>query len=142
MKLVKKYRGKLSILIAASLALSILLTVRLVWATPPGLSIKVTAPNQLQLTVTNGVTNGIYSIYWREFLNSPPDWDWLTVGTTGQTNFLIDISETETGFFEAVATDDIDGDLVVNEQDARPFDPSIGIVTVTIETPANGANVQ
>jgi hypothetical protein len=141
MKLVKMHRGHLAIFGGASLALLTLLTARLVRATPPGLSIKMTAPDQVQLTVTNGTPTGVYCIYWREFLNSPPDWDWLAVGTAGQTNFLVDI-ETTTGFFQAFSTDDIDGDFVPNEQDARAFDPSIGILTVTIESPANGSVVQ
>jgi hypothetical protein len=37
---------------------------------------------------------------------------------------------------------DFDLDGFPNYEDARPFDPSIWILTVTIESPANGANVQ
>jgi hypothetical protein len=54
----------------------------------------------------------------------------------------LDLGDTYTGFFRAVNGNDFDLDGVPNSQDARPFDPSIGILTVTIESPANGSNVQ
>ena len=144
MKFVQQHRAKIAAIVGAGLALLILAAARPVSASPPGLSITLMASNTIQLTVTNGSPVGAYDLYWKEFLDAVPgwDWDWLATGTTGQTNFVVDISETETGFFVAVSGDDFDGDGVPNEKDARPFDPTIGILTVTIESPANGSTVQ
>jgi len=142
MKLVQSYGGKLATVLAAVLLLTLIFTARFAWGINPGLSITLTAPDTIRLTVTNGVTNGVYEVYWKEFLDSDTDWEWIATGTNGQTAFLVDISDTETGFFIALDGGDFDADNVLNIQDARPFDRNIGILTVTIETPANGSNVQ
>ena len=142
MKLIHKHPGKLVAIVVGVLALLTVFAARLVWAVPPGLSIMLTPTNTVQLTVTNGSPTGMYDIYWQEFLDTTATWEWVATGTTGQTNFLVDISETETGFFVAASGNDFDGDGVPNTSDARPFDPAIGILRVTIESPANGSNVQ
>jgi hypothetical protein len=119
-----------------------------VWGTPPGLSIALTSTNTVALTVTNGTPSGTYEIWWSEFLDpngsfTNGDWTLLEPGSTGQTNFgPYDITELWTGFFRAVGTNDVDGDAALDYQDSRPFDPSIGILRVTIEAPANGSTVQ
>ncbi len=118
-----------------------------VWSTPFGLKITLTSTNTVALSITNAATNGIYEIWWTEFLDPNStftncDWWLVQVGSAGQTNFgPYYVSETYTGFFLGLGTDDFDGDGVPDYQDARPFDPSVGTLTVTIESPANGALV-
>jgi hypothetical protein len=98
------------------------------------------------LTVTNGSPSVTYEIYWQEFLVPTVNFtngDWIDVysGTVGQTNFYLDLGDLSTGFFRAVNTNDFDGDGILNYQDARPLDPTVGLLRVTIESPANGSNV-
>jgi hypothetical protein len=120
-----------------------------VWSqtAPPALSITLTGTNTVTLTVTNGVSTNLYEIWWTEFLSGDvaiTDGAWIDVydGTTGQTNFPMILGDTDTGFFRAVNGNDFDNDGIPNWEDARPFDPSVGILRVTIESPANGSNVQ
>jgi hypothetical protein len=96
----------------------------------------------LQVTITNGVGTAIYELYWIPELNSSIyPWNWLAVGATGQTNFLLDVSQTTQGFIEAKVGFDTDSDGVADWQDSRPNDASKGILTVTIESPANGSTI-
>jgi len=115
--------------------------------TVPGLSIALTGTNQVTLVVTNGSPTNVYQIWWTEFLDANAlvltngAWTVVAAGTTGQTNFVLTYV-TDTGFFRAINGSDFDNDGFPDWEDARPFDPNVGILTVTIETPANGSNVQ
>ena len=96
----------------------------------------------VQVTITNGVNTAVYELYWTPELNSSLyPWNWLAVGTTGQTNFVLDVSQTTQGFIEAKVGNDTDGDSIVDWQDSRPKDASAGILTVTIESPTNGSTI-
>jgi hypothetical protein len=147
MRTVTKHWAKLVAAGGLSLALIALFVQGVARGDAPGLTIALTGTNEVTLTVTNGAPTGIYEIWWTEFLDPTAvftNGDWLLAdsGTTGQTNFVFDLGETWTGFFRAVNTNDFDGDSILNYQDARPFDPSVGVLRVTIESPANGANVR
>lgn len=67
---------------------------------------------------------------------------------TTQTNQLLEANSIVDVGFHYPALDsngdsvDPDSDGVPNWQDARPSDPTIGILSITIETPANGSTVQ
>jgi hypothetical protein len=112
---------------------------------PPALSIASTGSNTISLVVTNGTNNTIYEIYFAEFLDTNAyyftngGWTLVANGATGQTNFSATLGSTYTGFFRAVNGNDFDNDGIPNWDDARPFDPTVGILSVTIESPANGA---
>ena len=107
----------------------------------PVLSIASTGASQVTVTILNGITNAVYEIYGVEFLTDT-NWMLLAEGTPGQTNFIFATDQTDTGFFQASNGNDFDGDGIPNWSDARPFDPAIGLMTVTIEKPAIGSNVQ
>lgn len=107
----------------------------------PYLTIAPTGTNQVTVTIINGITNTIYEIYGVEFLTDT-NWALVAEGTAGQTNFVFPTDQMNTEFFQAVNGNDFDGDGIPNWEDARPFDPSVGLMTVTIESPANGSNVQ
>lgn len=115
----------------------------------PALSIAAaTSTNELTLTVTNPVPNTTYEIWWTEFLDADAmsltngGWQPIGSGTNGQTVFpVVGLEDYDSGFFRAINLLDLDNDGVPNYQDVRPFDSSIGILRVTIESPANGAVV-
>jgi len=93
----------------------------------PGLSIALINTNTVvSLVVTNGSTTNKYDIYWRELLDTNNSWTLLTNGGTGVTNFAYSIGDTESGYFAA--------SLHTN---TVPF-----VLTLTIQAPANGANIQ
>ncbi|HWX22415.1 MAG TPA: hypothetical protein VN578_21145 [Candidatus Binatia bacterium] len=129
----------------------VLVTGRSIWgqSSPPGLGIVLTASNQITLTVTNASTNVLYyEIWWSEFMDANAmvltNGSWLPflTGTNGQTNFVVGLGDFETGFFRAIKANAFDNDGIPSYEDARPFAPTSGVLTVTIESPANGSNVQ
>jgi hypothetical protein len=89
----------------------------------PVLSVAQTATNQVTITIVNGMTNGLYQIYYREFLTTNYEWTFFTNGTTGQTTFTANMGDTVSGFFEAAYNTNF-------------VPPSI---TVIILSPTNGA---
>jgi hypothetical protein len=117
-----KFAGLFSL---ASLAVCAVYACVSAWGqTAPGLKIAMTN-TVVSLTVTNGVTNGLYQIYFTDDLADTPDWVLLTNGVTGQTNFSADVGDFEMGFFKAI-----------NNNTFTP--PSI---TVIIQSPANGSTI-
>jgi hypothetical protein len=104
----------------------------------PGLSVALTGSNLLTLTITNGVTNEYYEIYSKIQLEAP-DWSFFTGGTLGQTSFSTFTYPAQQRFYRARATNDWDGDGILNWQDADPNSTNVGLLTITIENPANGA---
>jgi hypothetical protein len=118
----KKFVGLTSL---ASLAMcAVYACVSAFGQTAPGLKIAMTN-TIVSLTVTNGVTNGLYQIYFTEDVGNP-DWLLVTNGATGQTNFSADVGDLEQGFFKAI-----------NNNSFTP--PTINVI---IQSPANGSMIQ
>lgn len=110
---------------------------------PPVLTIKSLGGNQFSITITNGVTNGAYVLHWTPVLNNPNyPWEPLSLGDVGETNWTVDGSEWTSSFFKIVVGTDQDGDSVPDWQDANPYDPTIGILSVIIDSPLNGTVLQ
>ena len=107
----------------------------------PGLSIALTSSNLLVLTITNGVTNEYYEIYAKIQLQAQ-DWSFFTNGAQGQTSFTSATFPAQSRFYRARATNDWDGDGVLNWADANPNSTNVGLLTITIESPLNGALLQ
>ncbi|HTV42883.1 MAG TPA: hypothetical protein VMF08_20120 [Candidatus Sulfotelmatobacter sp.] len=105
---------------------------------PPVLTIKPLGTNVYAIAVANGVPATTYGIYWTPVLNDA-DYPWTVfVGTNGQTNFTLNMYEYSSGFFMgAVSTNGIPPWEL-----ADPSDPSLGILSVTIDSPTNGAALQ
>lgn len=93
--------------------------------TAPGLSITQPSSNILEITVTNGASNGLYQLYYRPDLTTNSQWFYFTNGASGQTNFYANMGDTVMGFFEAA------------------YNPSFvtPTITVIIQSPTNGAVV-
>lgn len=129
MKTIKKHWGKLALALSVSLIVAVAGVACIsAWGqTLPGLSIAMTNTNTaVSLTVTNGTNTAVYEIYSKEYLDDE-DWILISNGTTGQTNFIIDLTDAESTFYRAQ----------INTNGGAGFTLSISIVA-----PANGANIQ
>ena len=95
-----------------------------VWAqSAPVLSIALSTNNQVSITITNGSSTGQYQLYWADSMSESPDWLLLTNGLTGQTNFQVDMSDTEEGYFQAAYN--------------PAFTPPV--INIIIQSPLNGS---
>jgi len=105
---------------------------------PPLLSIQALGTNQFSINIVNaGITN--YTLFWTPVLEDPNyPWLVLTNSNPGQSNFVVDGGTWPAGFFRVLVGNDIDGDGVVEWQDAQPTNSAVGILSVTIDNPLNG----
>jgi hypothetical protein len=128
--------------LAASAVIAVSILTVLAQSVPqPVLSITALGTNQFQIGITNGVTNVLYELHWRAVLddvNNP--WQVLTTNVAGQTNFWIDGSDYASGFFRASVGTNYSG--IWDFQLANPNDPSLGPLSITIDSPLNGAVLQ
>ena len=111
-------------------------------ADAPVLTIAPLGTNQFLISITNGVATTNYTLFWTPALadqNYP--WTVLGIGSTGQTNFTVDGGEWPIGFFRMLVGADQDGDGSPEWQDAQPLNPSVGILSVTIDSPLNGTSL-
>jgi hypothetical protein len=107
----------------------------------PVITIGATNTSQVFITVTNGVPGAIYELWWEPVLNSPDSqWSLFCTNMPGLTNFLVDCSGSDTGFFRAAIGQSYNG--VWDYQLANPTNPSLGALSVTINTPGTGSVVQ
>lgn len=111
-------------------------------STPFGIQPGAITSTNFSLTITNGYSTNYYEIYLYDVLEE----DALSIrtvpGTLGQTNFTIDTEGRPWLFYKAAVDNDWDDDGIVNIHDADPNNSAIGALTITIETPLNGANLQ
>lgn len=109
----------------------------------PAVKITASSNNVVTITVTNGVTNEIYEIYRRLSLHSNDLWSLMVTSSfVGQTNFTITNGARQMSFYKAESGNDRDGDSVFNFQDADKDNANVGILTITIQSPLNGTNLQ
>jgi len=112
----------------------------------PGLSVSLISSNQVRITVTNALAGETYVLYRRDDLNelqgtNDTRWKPVQIGAPGQTVFTNDFGIFLMGFLRTVSGTNWDADAAVNWIDADPLNSSIGALTVTIESPANGATI-
>jgi hypothetical protein len=107
--------------------------------TAPVLTITQLGTNQFSITITNNIGTDTYDLLWTPVLASPDyPWTWAVVGTSGQTNFLVDMGIYQTGFFRTL----LDTNSIPLWEAADPNNPGAGILTVTIDSPTNGFVIQ
>ena len=107
-------------------------------STAPVLTIAPAGTNLL-VTITNGVSTLSYDVYWTPILANPAfPWKAAAIGSPGQTNFTISMGVWQSQFFRAV----IDTNTIPIWEAADPNNPGAGILTVFIDSPANGALLQ
>ncbi len=106
----------------------------------PVLTIAPTGTNQFQILITNGVSYVNYELYRTPVLSDPNyPWTLHIIGSMGQSNFTADTGIYPIGFFKAAIGSDWDGDGILNFQDGDPSNPAIGVLSLTISSPTNGA---
>jgi hypothetical protein len=106
--------------------------------TAPVLTIAPLGTNQFSITITNGVGGTYYDLLWTPVLaNADYPWTYAAVGTPGQTNFMLNMGAYQTGFFRAL----IDTNSIPLWEAADPNNPGAGILTVFIDSPANGSTL-
>lgn len=104
----------------------------------PVLTIRRVSSNQLQLTISNGVNTANYQIFHRPFLDPAHPWSPALIGSQGQTNFTVNLGSEMMGFFGAAPGLDWDEDGVPNWQDGNPVSADVGLLSITIDSPAAG----
>jgi hypothetical protein len=111
---------------------------------PPGLTIALSSTNQVQIVITNGSSSVNYEIYRTAVLDDDANYPFILhlIGNQGQTSFVANFGIDTRGFFRAAVGSDWDGDGIPNFQDAQPSSTNAGVLTITIDSPANGANIQ
>lgn len=107
----------------------------------PALKITLSTNSQVQLVITNGYSTNVYEIYRRLELLPTCPWVLHLTGTNGQTNFMANMGIAVQGFFAASTGTNWDGDVAPNWADANPTNSAVTWLTVTIVSPANGANL-
>ena len=107
------------------------------WFLPP-----VIQDTNIILTLYNADTNKAYEIYYTSTLvNSNTVWSSLAVtGRLGQITFTNPMIDT-VRFYRATEGSDWDGDGIPNWMDASPSSTNTGALTITIESPVNGGNL-
>ncbi len=112
--------------------------------TAPGLKVTAYGTNQVQITITNGVTGVSYELFRTPVLGATTVYPWAlhASGTLNQTNFLVSMSIELTGFFQATIGNNWDGDGAVNAVDGQPSNAAVGALTITIDSPTQGQNLQ
>lgn len=106
--------------------------------TAPVMTVTPTATNALSITITNGVPGANYELWSTPLLaNSAYPWTTTAVGSPGQTNFIVNIGQNPSGFYQAIW----DTNAIPLWEAADPHNPSAGILTVFIDSPTNGFNI-
>ena len=108
----------------------------------PVLKIVATNGTQILLSISNAVASTNYEIYHSVFLSDTNfPWEPYIIGSVGQSNFIADMGVDTTGFFKATIGSDLDNDGIPDWKDANPTDPTIGILSITIDSPTNGMTI-
>lgn len=110
----------------------------------PGLTVALSSTNQLQIVITNGSSTVNYEIYRTPVLGDEENYPFVLhlIGNPAQTSFVANFGIETRGWFRAAVGSDWDGDGIQNYLDAQPSSTNAGILSITIDSPANGANIQ
>jgi hypothetical protein len=105
----------------------------------PVLVITSTSSNQMVISITNAVSAN-YEVWTTPVLGNTTDYPWTlaAVGTNGQSSFTVPTGPYPAGFFMAL----LDTNAIPLWEAADPNNPSLGILTITIDSPTNGMVLQ
>jgi hypothetical protein len=107
--------------------------------TAPVLTIASLGTNNFSIKITNGVSTADYDVQWTPALANPNyPWTYAAIGSTGQTNFMLNMGAYQSGFFRGL----LDTNSIPLWEAADPNNPGAGILTVFIDSPTNGAVLQ
>jgi hypothetical protein len=108
----------------------------------PGLVASRSTNNLLLITITNAASTNAFEVYGRAGLETQFSWSLISTGAVGQTNFLVPMHPRLIGFYRVALGNDWDGDGTPNWKDADPISTNAGLLSITIDNPANGSNLQ
>lgn len=109
---------------------------------PPVLTIAPAGTNQFLISITNASAVATYELYRTPVLNDMVyPWTLSVTGALGQSNFIVSKGLDSSGFWRASVGTDWDGDGIPNWLDGDPNNSGIGVLSVTIASPANGTNI-
>lgn len=108
------------------------------WAqSAPFLTITNLGTNQYSISFTNNIGSSAYDLQWTPVLaNADYPWTWAVIGVPGQTNYIVS-STYQTAFFRTI----LDTNIPPLWEAADPNNPALGALSITIDSPTNGSNV-
>lgn len=108
----------------------------------PVLTIAPMGGSQYQVSVTTNADAGArYELWWVPAVNDPLyPWQMIGVGDPGQTNLWVDGGLWPAGFFQVSVGQNYNG--IWDYQWANPNDPTLGALTIVIDSPTNGMVLQ
>ena|SRR6185312_1167897 len=111
-----------------------------VLADPPGVSIQSLGTNHFFISITNAIPTNGYELHWTVNLNDPTNYPWTLLAQPGSdTNWIVDGSDYPLGFFRVSVEQFYSG--VPDYQLADPNNPSLGRLSITIDSPTNGSHI-
>jgi len=125
----------------AAIVTSLVVLIYSALATAPQPVLKITplGSNQFNITITNGVSTTNYTLFWTPAV-ADTNYPWIALwgGDVGQTNFAVNGLDWPLGFFKVMIGHDLDGDSWPVWQDVNDNNASVGILSITIDSPTNG----
>jgi hypothetical protein len=140
MQTMRKYWTRLAGTVLATVIITLIAKSQTV--PPPVLSVTPTNGTQLSITVTNGVPYANYILYNQHALNDPMGWTFVTNPVPGVTNFVVDEGPYFEGFYLVTGSTNWNNNGIPNWDYADPTNPGLGVLTVSIVSPAQGAVIQ
>jgi hypothetical protein len=109
-------------------------------ADPPGLTIQPLGTNHYFISITNAVPTNSYELHWSLSLNDPDNYPWELMTEPGSdTNWIVDMLDYPQAFFRVSVEQFYSG--VPDYQLADPNNPSLGRLSITIDSPTNGTSI-
>lgn len=138
MKKIRRYWAVLA-LSAGLIAVFAIFTLKAL-ADPPVLTIQPLGTNHFFISITNAVPTNSYELHWSLSLNDPVNYPWELATLPGSdTNWIVDMQDYPLGFFRVSVEQFFNG--VPDYQLADPNNPSLGRLSITIDSPTNGASI-
>ena len=124
--------------IVVLMAVAVVFVIRLAWGqVAPTLSITSLGTNGYSISFTNNIGTASYDVQGTPVLGSVDyPWTWAAIGVPGQTNFIIS-SPYPDGFYRVI----LDTNTIPLWEMADPNNPALGVLAITIDSPANGSTL-
>jgi hypothetical protein len=133
-------RNWLALVFSAGMVAAVTIVTLKVFADAPVLSIQSLGTNHFFISITNAVPTNSYELRWSLSINDPVNYPWTLLAAPGtNTNWIVDGSDYPLGFFRVSVEQFYSG--VPDYQLADPNNPSLGRLSITIDSPTNGSHI-